>query len=226
VASGVPSARVLVTNLYNLAQSLIRYELTDVFIRQPAGAGHGYPRARVQGRSDDVLRYDAIDVHPIVIRSVMVASPDVIDYQVNQTACGIDVFAVTSAGLDIDDLTGRLCRALAAAGLDHADVTVRRVEQLDRHQAAASCVVSAQSRPRSRSHDRSSIHGAHRTKVMFASDGTKLRGLASWTLLRHSALIESVDANRGHAFEPKAAHRGACSLIFVRSHSSWWYAVC
>lgn len=108
-------------------------DLTDVFIREPDAAGHGYLRARVRGRSDDVLRYDAGDVHPIVIRSVMVASPDVIDYQVNQTRCGIDVFVATSAGLDVDDLTGRLRRALAAAGLDHADVTVHRVEQVARH---------------------------------------------------------------------------------------------
>lgn len=133
VPPGVPSAKVLVTNLHNWVQPLIRYELTDVFIRQPDAAGHGYLRARVQGRNDDVLRYDAVHVHPIVIRSVMVGSHDVIDYQVNQTDSGIDVFAVTAAGFDVDDLTSRLRRALAAAGLDNADVTVQRVEQIDRH---------------------------------------------------------------------------------------------
>jgi phenylacetate-coenzyme A ligase PaaK-like adenylate-forming protein len=133
VPPGVPSAKALVTNLFNLAQPLIRYELTDVFIRQPDAAGHGYLRARVQGRNDDVLRYDTVHVHPIVVRSVMVASPDVIDYQVSQTPSGIEVFAVTSAGFDVDDLTSRLRRALTAAGLDHADVVVHRVEQVDRH---------------------------------------------------------------------------------------------
>lgn len=133
VRPGVTSAKALVTNLFNLAQPLIRYELTDVFIRQPDAAAHGYLRARVQGRSDDVLRYDTVHVHPIVIRSVMVSSPDVIDYQVNQTHSGIEVFAVTSAGFDVDDLTSRLRRALEGAGLDHADVVVHRVEQVDRH---------------------------------------------------------------------------------------------
>jgi phenylacetate-coenzyme A ligase PaaK-like adenylate-forming protein len=133
VPPGVPSAKALLTNLFNLAQPLIRYELTDVFIRQPDAAGHGYVRARVQGRSDDVLRYDTVHVHPIVIRSVMVGSPDVIDYQVNQTDSGIEVFAVTSAGFDVADLTARLSGALVAAGLDHADVTVHRVDRVDRH---------------------------------------------------------------------------------------------
>ena len=33
VPPGVPSARVLVTNLTNLTQPLIRYELNDVFVR-------------------------------------------------------------------------------------------------------------------------------------------------------------------------------------------------
>jgi len=133
VPPGVPSAKALVTNLFNLAQPLIRYELNDVFIRQPDAAGHGYLRARAQGRSDDVLRYVTVHVHPIVIRSVMVASPDVIDYQVNQTRSGIEVFVVTSAGFDVDDLTSRLRRALGGAGLDHPDVVVHRVEQVDRH---------------------------------------------------------------------------------------------
>ena len=51
-----------------------------------------------------MLHYDTIDVHPIVIRSVMVKTPHVIDYQVSQTRSGIDVFAVTTA-LDLDGLT-------------------------------------------------------------------------------------------------------------------------
>jgi len=54
VTPGVPSAKVLVTNLYNVTQPLIRYELTDTFIRQPDAAEHGYLRARVQGRNDEM----------------------------------------------------------------------------------------------------------------------------------------------------------------------------
>ena len=60
VPAGAPSAKVLVTNLYNHVQPLIRYELTDTFIRQPKAAEHGYLRARVQGRNDDVLHYGAV----------------------------------------------------------------------------------------------------------------------------------------------------------------------
>ncbi len=134
VPQGVPSAKVLVTNLYNLTQPLIRYELNDVFVREAADSV--YLRARVNGRSDDVLRYGAVDVHPIAIRSVMVQCPDVVDYQVHQTTCGINIFAVTTDGLDVDGLTDRLRRALADAGLDGAEVAVNRVDGLARQSAS------------------------------------------------------------------------------------------
>jgi phenylacetate-CoA ligase len=54
VTPGVSSAKVLVTNLYNVTQPLIRYELTDTFIRQPDTAEHGYLRVRVQRRNDEM----------------------------------------------------------------------------------------------------------------------------------------------------------------------------
>ncbi|MDT5100631.1 MAG: hypothetical protein QOC76_4368 [Mycobacterium sp.] len=133
VAPDAPSAKVLVTNMYNMTQPLIRYELTDTFIRQPDAANYGYLRARVQGRNDDVLHYGTVDVHPIVIRSVMVKTPEVIDYQVRQTRCGVDVFVVTPDGFRLDGLSDRLCAALVDGGLRTPDVTVRTVDRLDRH---------------------------------------------------------------------------------------------
>jgi phenylacetate-coenzyme A ligase PaaK-like adenylate-forming protein len=133
VAAGEPSAKVLVTNLYNLTQPLIRYELTDTFIRQPDSVDHGYLRARVHGRNDDVLHYGAVDVHPIAIRSVMVKTPAVIDYQVRQTGRGIDVLAIVADDVPVVGLSDRLCNALVESGLPSPEVTVRLVERLDRH---------------------------------------------------------------------------------------------
>ena len=133
VEPGVPSAKVLVTNLYNLTQPLIRYELTDTFIRQPDAIEDGYLRARVRGRSDEVLHYNTIDIHPIAIRTVMVKTPHVIDYQVRQTRSGIDVFAITTDPLNLDGLADRLRQALIDGGLTRPDVTVQPVDRLDRH---------------------------------------------------------------------------------------------
>jgi phenylacetate-CoA ligase len=56
VPDGVASAKVLVTNLHNLTQPLIRYELTDRFTPAGGSAG-GALRARVDGRADDLFRY-------------------------------------------------------------------------------------------------------------------------------------------------------------------------
>ena len=126
---------VLVTNLGNRLQPLIRYELTDVFVQQPTTAGRGHLRARVQGRSDDSFRYGAVTIHPIVIRSVMVRSPDVLEYQVHQTTTGIDVCVVAEHTFDAGSLRTRLGAALGAAGLADPDVAVRREPSLARDPA-------------------------------------------------------------------------------------------
>lgn len=133
VPPGAPSAKVLVTNLYNFVQPLIRYELTDSFDRQPGSTRHGYLRARVQGRSDETLRYQTATIHPITIRSVMVRTRELVDYQVRQTVCGIDVFAVSSDNLDLEALAARLRHALVDAGLSRPVVSVHPVDRLERH---------------------------------------------------------------------------------------------
>jgi len=56
---GTPSAKVLLTNLYNHTWPLIRYELTDRFTRHPTGPGSGQLRATVEGRADDTFRSGA-----------------------------------------------------------------------------------------------------------------------------------------------------------------------
>jgi phenylacetate-coenzyme A ligase PaaK-like adenylate-forming protein len=132
VPDGTPSAKVLLTNLSNMVQPLIRYELNDRFVRQPAAAEHGHLRARVDGRADDVLRFGSVEVHPLVIRSQMVRTPAVAEYQVRQTPGGIEVAAVATGAPDTVGLRDRLAGALAAAGVPEPEVTVRIVERLDR----------------------------------------------------------------------------------------------
>ena len=133
VASGVPSAKVLVTNLYNLTQPLIRYELADSFVRQPDALEHGHLRAKVRGRADEVLHFNGVDIHPHVVRSVLVRSPEVLDYQVRQTPRGIDVEALAVVPVDRDRLADQLVAALAEAGLQDPVVNARIVEHLDRN---------------------------------------------------------------------------------------------
>jgi phenylacetate-CoA ligase len=121
--------RVLITNLENHVQPLIRYELNDTFTVVP---GEGPLRVRVQGRTDDMLRYRGVSVHPLAIRSELVRTPEVLDYQVRQTAAGIEVEVLRSGALDVADLRARLTAALEAAGLARPSVDVRAVADLRR----------------------------------------------------------------------------------------------
>ncbi len=133
VGPEVPSAKVLVTNLYNLAQPLIRFELADSFVRQPGAAGPGHLLARVHGRADEVFHYQAGDLHPHVVRSVMLRFPEVADYQVRQTRAGIEADIVAAGGVSSEALRRRLAEALAHSGLVQPDVTVRVTGDLARN---------------------------------------------------------------------------------------------
>jgi phenylacetate-CoA ligase len=132
VGPGVPSAKVLVTNLYNLAQPLIRYELADSFVLEPSAGGPGHMLARVHGRADEVFHYQAGDLHPHVIRSVMLRSPEVADYQVRQTRTGIEADIIAAGSASPEALRRRLAEALARGGLSQPDVTVRIAADLPR----------------------------------------------------------------------------------------------
>jgi phenylacetate-CoA ligase len=132
VPPGVPAARILLTNLANRTQPLIRYEIGDRFVRQPDAPEHGHLRATVDGRTDEVLQFGGTAIHPGVIRSVLVKTPAVSDYQVRQMPRGIDVRVLAAEPLDLEHLRGALRSALAAAGLPDAEVAVLAVRALER----------------------------------------------------------------------------------------------
>jgi phenylacetate-coenzyme A ligase PaaK-like adenylate-forming protein len=126
----VDPTKVLVTNLHNLTQPLIRYELNDCFEVVP---GDGPLRARVKGRADDILRYGDVEVQPFAIRTVMVAEPAVVEYQVRQTEHGADVSIVRDGDVDEDALAARLAAALGKAGVPDPVVTLETVDAIQRH---------------------------------------------------------------------------------------------
>ncbi len=88
---GAPSAKVLITNLHNLTQPLIRYELTDRFTTPAGTPAAGWLGASIDGRADEVFRYGGVAVHPHVIRSALATAGTVREYQVRQTEDGVDV---------------------------------------------------------------------------------------------------------------------------------------
>jgi len=118
----------------NRIQPLIRYEIGDRFVRQPDSPHHGHLRAEVEGRADEVLRFGKLEIHPLVIRSVLVKTPEVSDYQVRQTARGIAVTAQADAALETESLRRELIASLASAGLRDPEVDVRAVPMLERQE--------------------------------------------------------------------------------------------
>jgi phenylacetate-coenzyme A ligase PaaK-like adenylate-forming protein len=128
---GTAAAKVLVTNLHNLTQPLIRYELTDRFVRHPDDPA-GRLRATVDGRADSVFRYGDVAVHPITF-SVLVGAEAITEYQVRQIQQGVIIDVVADGHLDIPELRDAVGHDLARCGLKTPEVTIRAVASIERH---------------------------------------------------------------------------------------------
>ncbi len=89
---------------------------------------------RVAGRRDDVFAYDNAVVHPHVLRSIL-GRREVSEYQVRQTADGVDIALRAGPDVDMADVAASVDRALTTAGLSAPVVNVERVEALERHSA-------------------------------------------------------------------------------------------
>jgi phenylacetate-CoA ligase len=136
VPADVTSDKVIVTNLYNLALPLIRYELTDevTVLSEPCACGSSFRRLDdVHGRMDDVFRYGGdIRVHPHVFRSPLGRHRAVIAYQVRQTDSGANIDVQLIGDLRVEDLQGEIEGALRKVGLANPEITVTPVDSLDR----------------------------------------------------------------------------------------------
>jgi phenylacetate-coenzyme A ligase PaaK-like adenylate-forming protein len=136
VAADVTSDKVFVTNLYNLALPLIRYELTDevTVLSEPCACGSSFRRLDdIHGRMDDIFRYAGdITVHPHVFRSPLGRQRAVIAYQVRQTDRGANIDVQLIGDVRVKDLQGEIVGALRKVGLANAEITVTPVDSLHR----------------------------------------------------------------------------------------------
>jgi len=133
VPDGTASARVLITNLHNLTQPLIRYELTDSFTACPGAAPGGHLQATVHGRDNGMFWYGPIALHPNAVGTVTAATAAVTEYQVRQTPRGVDIAVVADRDLDQAVLAARLRDSLGRSGLPDPEVTVRIVDAIARN---------------------------------------------------------------------------------------------
>lgn len=135
---GQPSHTVLLTNLANLVQPLIRYDLGDsVIIRaDPCPCGSPLPAMRVTGRAADVLLLTGADGRPVPILPLAIGAvgesvPGIRRLQVVQrSGTALDVRWDSREGIDRAEAGRRLAATLAAHLAEHglADVQVRADE--------------------------------------------------------------------------------------------------
>jgi phenylacetate-CoA ligase len=153
VPDGTPGARVLVTNLFNHVQPLIRYELEDVVTRdaEPCPCGRTLARIRdVHGRSADVLVLDGVTVHPLQF-AALAADPDVREFQVVQHGDRLTLRVVCADATDLAALGGRLTQRVGAAlhGLGVADpqIAIEPCRAIDRPASGKLPLVVAEPAP-------------------------------------------------------------------------------
>ena len=145
VPAGQPGSRLLVTNLHNLVQPLLRLEVTDLVTLDPdpCPCGRILVRARaIHGRSDDVLSLpagdgDRVSVHPLHF-ALLTSDPQVREFQVVQDGPVLRVLVVPShaAAAGNDGLEIRLgqavTRQLLGLGVHDPQVSVERRLELAR----------------------------------------------------------------------------------------------
>ncbi|WP_231941187.1 hypothetical protein [Arthrobacter sp. U41] len=135
VPPGTVSHTVLMTNLANRVQPIIRYDVGDrVLVRpDPCPCGDPAPAIRVQGRASDVLTFPAaggrgvVTVPPLALATVVDRTPGVELFQIVQTApTSLSVRLRPDPGADPDRIGAAVEEGIAAllANLGLAHVTV------------------------------------------------------------------------------------------------------
>jgi phenylacetate-CoA ligase len=147
VPPGEVGSRLLVTNLFNLVQPLIRFEVTDLVAVEPEPCPCGRTLMRLRsldGRAEDVLRLGDVAVHPLEF-ALITGDPDVREFQVVQEGAALRVrVALRDGATGAEDRLGERVRSrLAELGVERPEVRVERVEALERSPAGKLQVVVA-----------------------------------------------------------------------------------
>jgi phenylacetate-coenzyme A ligase PaaK-like adenylate-forming protein len=141
VPFGTPGAKILVTNLYNRVQPIIRFEVSDLVTITDAPCPCGITFRRItalDGRSDDMIEIGAVRIHPIHIRGVLASDSRVLQYQVTHEPARLDVQVVLGADAGAqttDELSTRLATTVRSHGAD-LPVVVRQVLAITREAGA------------------------------------------------------------------------------------------
>lgn len=135
VPYGQPADRVLLTNLYNLDQPLIRYDIADAMTitDQPCPCGCAHRRILdVSARMDGTMQVAGVNVARRPVERLLLEFPGVADFLVTPTEGGVDVAIVADAACDTGALVQAVGALLGRAGVAAPVVGVRRVDTPER----------------------------------------------------------------------------------------------
>jgi phenylacetate-CoA ligase len=148
VPDGERGARLLVTNLANRVQPIVRIAVADAVTLTSAPCPCGRTLRRIEevaGRSDDVIWLGDVAVHPLQF-SVIARDRDVVEFQVVQEGARLVVLVVgRGAGLE-ERIRDRLRERLTAIGVRDVAIDVRRREALERSAGGKLQIVVAERR--------------------------------------------------------------------------------
>jgi phenylacetate-coenzyme A ligase PaaK-like adenylate-forming protein len=127
---------VLLTNLVNRTQPLIRYQLNDLVTLAPEPCPCGRPFRRlsaIDGRNDDILLMRDVPVHPMVVRNALAAVPGLRQYRIHHKQRGsarLSVEAALGHTATAEQVRDAITTALATAGVTGAQIEVKVVDSI------------------------------------------------------------------------------------------------
>ncbi|HEX5472030.1 MAG TPA: hypothetical protein VFW73_09095, partial [Lacipirellulaceae bacterium] len=141
VPNGQPGAKVLITNLANYIQPIIRYEVGDVLTmaKKPCGCGNNMPRIdHIEGRASDVFYIDTgqgvRSLQPTIFELALGRMLDVREYQIIQdgnTRFRVLVEPLPGKTVDRDRAERILREQLQHYGLDqNLEIELKAVDRL------------------------------------------------------------------------------------------------
>jgi phenylacetate-coenzyme A ligase PaaK-like adenylate-forming protein len=144
VPDGSPGYKLLLTNLFNYTQPLIRYEVSDMLTmsREPCLCGRPFRLiAKVEGRSDDIIYLQSpqrrdVPIHPIHFRSPMGAFQEIKEYHVLHEYDGFNISIVLrkeACGEEVaNKLRANLRKKIESVGAICPEIRVQFVDRIER----------------------------------------------------------------------------------------------
>ncbi len=143
VPDGVPGRKILLTNLFQFREPLIRYEISDRICIDPEPCSCGRPFRLISaiiGRNDDIFYLEGTSgepapVHPLNFHSVLAPLTNIEEYQVVLGDESIVILVVPKGGWNAaasDNVTAGIRNMLMGLNIKPPRVLVKTVDRMER----------------------------------------------------------------------------------------------